>query len=259
MNESAAGREPNASNAQHLLDLALGRTSGDARRFWSEARAAPEEARRFERPKVARRVVSGLIVASVTLAVGVWLVRSDSAAPPAPRSPATSALDDLQVEQTGRSDGQTGRSIPTPPHPTADAVSGGLVSLVPSSWHSRCRPAPGLLDGALEALVCEPLDGPARVELLAVRDPAARFAAMVARSPSGTGGSRCALGDAEIRSWRAVDDPSRVVGHYACRIVAGRAELVWGDANLGIVGRASARTDDLAGLYQWWATDAPGA
>jgi hypothetical protein len=50
-----------------------------------------------------------------------------------------------------------------------------------------------------------------------------------------------------------------VAGRYACRVAGAAAELVWSDDRARLVARAVRHDGDLAALWRWWVTDAPGA
>jgi hypothetical protein len=137
---------------------------------------------------------------------------------------------------------------------------------LPQGWDHRCRPAPALDRNAQVALVCELAygieSGPVRVELRRMDDVAiraARFVELSGGSPLGTGPSRCARGKDEVRTWSRAGAPSEVVGSYGCLRRDSRAEIVWTDDTISLLGRAVALDDDLGGLYRWWTTDAPGA
>ncbi len=246
-------------SADRLLAEALGGAVSEGRRFWSEARPARETG--SSRRTLAIRSIRGfdgagrraavVVGSGLIVAVGIAAWAGGRSQPPsnaervAPSAPGGSTA-------AGSTLADGAAAAPTVATPE-------LTSLIPEAWRSRCRVAPGLAGAGERTIVCEPVDGPARVELIAVTDPNARFAATVAGPIGGRGAARCASGVGEIRTWSHADDPSRVVGRYSCRIVGRRAELVWSDTELGIVGRAISEQADLATLYEWWTTRAPGA
>jgi hypothetical protein len=149
-----------------------------------------------------------------------------------------------------------------PAGPGAALTPDELVALLPTASAARCRPALALDARASAAVVCD-LDAPTlRLELRVFAAASARngrFAELAGAAPNGTGSPRCARGRAEVRTWSHRSVPAAVAGVYTCRLRGGVAEIVWTDDALGILGVARADGIDLAQLFEWWRTDAPGA
>lgn len=250
------GPEPEGEDtAAHLLDVALGRA--EPRVFWTDLRRpADDPPRRRSRVRTGgskRLVVGGL---AVLAAAAVFAVLG-----PGVESSSTPAVSTVGVAPPAVS---TSAALPADVPSTDPSRTLGFA--LPQGWDDRCRPAPALDRNAQVALVCELVSGiesgPMRVELRRMDDGvirAARFVELNGGSPSGTGPSRCARGKAEVRTWSRVGAPGDVVGSYGCLRRDSRAEIVWTDDTISLLGRAVALDDDLGGLYRWWTTDAPGA
>jgi len=249
------------TEADRLLDVALGRAGSSP--FWTDLAptepAAHRERGRFRVPAVLRlgrarfgvRRVAAVLSAGAAL-VALWIaIRSGS--------------DQATRTTTAEPVAATGSEAPSAhlTRPTSDAPRDASIGIdLPEAWAGRCRPAPALDPDADAAVVCEPATGPARVELRRIDDTIRRdtaFLELAGRSPSGTGPSRCALGWPEVRTWSRAGTPEQVAGAYRCAAVAGRSEVVWTDSEHALVARATGRDGDLAALYRWWSTDAPGA
>ena len=210
-----------------------------------------------------RRFVAGALIALVVGLGTVGVLRSIG---PGPTRSESAGVAETPSGATGSRGREVTAAMPTSEgsRPDRAAVPGWLDETL----RARCRQAPGLDPESGTAWVCAPLVGPARLELVVVdrADHDAlhrRFATASGAGTSASSGrvreSQCALGSAEVRAWSSPDRPGEVVGHYACRVVAHRAEIVWIDERLGLFARAVADDRDLVALYRWWSTDAPGA
>jgi hypothetical protein len=231
--------------AAHLLDVALGRA--EPRAFWTDLRGPLDDPPR-QRLRVtigrSKRWLGGMLV--VLIAIGTYSQ--------ARREPGRPAV------------GIAGSSAASPPPNSETTASPRSTSPLgfelPEGWLDRCRPSPSLDRAAAASLVCELEPGPMRVELRRIDDDAirsARFVELASRSPSGSGASRCARGRPEVRSWSRPEAPNLVAGSYGCSSRDDRAEVVWTDDVIDLLGRAVGRDDDLGAMYRWWTTEAPGA
>ncbi len=208
-----------------------------------------------------RRRVVAIFVMPITV-VGVFALRSHMLGGGTIEHDAGNAVV-IPVSGTPVSTSATSQlSQPLTTETSAPAPTMRQAFKLSKDFASKCRVAPALDADAQLAVVCEVGEGPMRVELRKILDGGIRSARLgeLARRPVPTRGeSMCAHGRPESRTWARQETPDEVSGVFGCQVIDGRAEIVWTDDAMGLVGRAVAQNSDLSKLFVWWAEAAPGA
>lgn len=202
---------------------------------------------RRRRPSRRRLVAAGVLVAALAVAC-VLVTRGRGADPPAgPAAPGG------------------GRAVPAPP---SQAAAPAGAAGAPAGAAAREAEALRALTGAPETcrarveedgvrLTCRIEHG--TVELARPADPAREYRRALgpADGTRATGPPACAAGRPEERAWSRPDAPAVTAGRYACRVVAGRAEIWWTEDATALLAHATRADGDLAALYEWWRAGAP--
>ncbi|GIU88136.1 MAG: hypothetical protein KatS3mg009_2651 [Acidimicrobiia bacterium] len=198
------------------------------------------------RPSRRRVVAAGALVAALAVAC-VAVARDRGAGPPPDPAP--------------RGGGEAGAAPSRPLAPPSTAgVATGRAAREAAALRALAG-APGTCRTRVEEggvrLTCPIEHG--TVELARPADPAREYRRALGPDDGtrATGPPACAAGRPEERAWSRPDAPAVTAGRYACRVVAGRAEIWWTEDATALLAHATRADGDLAALYEWWRAGAP--